>query len=123
MTREWSELTKLTGGAGITVERVRLTDSGIVIESAFSLPPLAQLSTDDQVFVSAFVVCHGSIKDMEKLFGISYPTVKARLERLANKLKMVENVAPPPPDEREEVLSRLEKGEIGVDEALRRLGK
>ena len=123
MAREWNELTKLTGGAPLIVERVRLVDSDIAVEGAFVLPPLAQLSADDQVFVSAFVGCHGSIKDMERLFGISYPTVKSRLEKLAERLKMVESIAPPPPDARDDVLGRLEKGEINVDEALRRLGK
>jgi len=123
MAREWSELTKLTGGAPLMVERVRLADSDIAVEGAFILPPLAQLSADDQVFISAFVGCHGSIKDMERLFGISYPTVKSRLEKLAERLKMVESISPPPPDARDDVLGQLEKGEINVDEALRRLGK
>ncbi len=123
MAKEWNELTKLTGGAPITVERVRLTNSGIAIEGEFILPLLAQLSAEDQVFVAAFVGAHGSIKDMERFFGISYPTVKGRLEKLAERLKMVESVAPLPKDEHEEVLGSLEKGEINVDEALRRLGK
>ena len=123
MAREWNELTKLTGGASLIVERVRLADSDIAVEGAFTLPPLAQLSADEQIFVLAFVGCHGSIKDMERLFGISYPTVKGRLEKLAEKLKMVELVTPPPPDVREDVLGQLEQGEINVDEALRRLGK
>jgi hypothetical protein len=123
MAREWNELTKLTGGAPLIVERVRLADSDIAVEGAFILPPLAQLSADDQVFISAFVGCHGSIKDMERLFGISYPTVKSRLEKLAERLKMVEFDTPAPQDAREDVLGQLEKGEINVDEAVRRLGK
>jgi hypothetical protein len=123
MAREWNELTKLTEGAPIVVERVRLTDSDVAIEGSFILPLLAQLPAEDQVFVSAFVGCHGSIKDMERLFGISYPTVKGRLDKLAERLKMVESVASLPADEHEDVLGSLEKGEINVDEALRRLGK
>jgi hypothetical protein len=123
MAREWNELTKLSGGAPFVVEKVRLTDVDIAIEGAFILPPLAQLSAEDQVFVAAFVGCHGSIKDMERLFGISYPTVKGRLEKLAERLKMVESIIPPPITKREDVLGQLEKGEINVQEALRRLGK
>lgn len=123
MAREWNELTKLTGGTPLIVERVRLADSDTAIEGSFTLPLLAQLSADDQVFISAFVGCHGSIKDMERLFGISYPTVKGRLDRLAESLKMVESVTPTPPDAREDILGQLEKGEINVEEALRRLGK
>ena len=122
MIKDWTELARLTGGAPIIVERVRLAESGIAIEGEFALPALAQLPADDQVFVMAFVGAHGSIKDMEKLFGISYPTVKNRLDKLAGKLKMVE-VEPQPAAElaREDVLGMLERGEITADEAIKRL--
>lgn len=122
MTKDWAELTRLTGGAEIVVERVRLAESGIAIEGEFGLPPLAQLEADDQVFIMAFIGAHGSIKDMEKYFGISYPTVKNRLDKLAGKLKMVEFEAPlAVKASREDVLSLLERGEITADEAIRRL--
>jgi hypothetical protein len=122
MIREWIELTKLTGGAPIIVERVKLADSGIAIEGEFALPPLAQLEADDQVFVMAFVGAHGSLKDMERLFGISYPTVKNRLDKLAGKLKMVEFGLPPAVEpNRTDVLGMLERGEITADEAIKRL--
>ncbi len=122
MIKDWTELTCLTGGADIVVERVRLNKSGIAIDGKFALPPLAQLSGEDQVFVTAFIGTHGSLKDMERLFGISYPTVKNRLERLASQLKMVE-FEPSPIGEvvNDEVLTLLEKDEITVEEALRRL--
>ena len=55
---------------------------------------------------------------MERLFGISYPTVKGRLDKLAERLKMVELVAPAPPDAREDILGQLEKGEIVAQLAL-----
>ena len=122
MVREWTELTKITGGASIVVERVKLADSGIAIEGEFALPPLAQLESDDQVFVMAFVSAHGSLKDMERMFGISYPTVKNRLDKLAGKLKMVEFSPPPVAEpEKEDVLGQLERGEITAEEAIKRL--
>jgi len=122
MIKDWTELARLTAGADIIIERVRLEKSGIAIEGEFSLPPLAQLSSDDQVFIMAFVGAHGSIKDMERLFGISYPTVKNRLEKLTSKLNMVE-FEPSPTSEmaNDETLTLLEKGEINAEEALRRL--
>ena len=82
MANEWSELMKLTGGVPITVEKVRIASNDIAIEGSFTLPELARLSSDDQVFIMAFVGVHGSIKEMERLFGISYPTVKNRLDKL-----------------------------------------
>ena len=122
MIKEWTELTKLTGGASLVVERVKLADSGIAIEGEFALPPLAQLEADDQVFVMAFVSAHGSLKDMERMFGISYPTVKNRLDKLTGKLKMVEFSSPPAVGpEKEDVLGMLERGEISAEEAIKRL--
>jgi len=120
MSKEWHELTKMTQGKPITVERVRLVNSDIAIEGSFSLPPLASLSAEDQVFVMAFVRCHGSIKDMEEMFGISYPTVKNRINRIARQLEFVEIVRVPPEDE---VIDELERGEISAAEAIRRLSK
>ena len=127
MTKDWNELTKLTQGADITIERVRLTQSNIAIEGEFELPMLARLSAEDQVFVMAFIQCHGSIKDMEEMFGISYPTVKNRLNRLADKLKLVQSFSYTTTGvtrtEQDEVLSQLERGEITADEAIERLAK
>ena len=120
MSREWQELTKLTDGKPITIERIRMVDSDIAIEGSFTLPPLASLSAEDQVFVMAFVRCHGSIKEMEEMFGISYPTVKNRINRIARQLEFVEIVAVTP---QEEVITELEHGDITVEEAIRRLSK
>lgn len=120
MAREWIELTGMTQGKPITVERVRLVDTDIAIEGSFTLPPLANLSAEDQVFVMAFVRCNGSIKEMEEMFGISYPTVKNRINRIAKQLEFVEIVKISP---QEEVIEELERGEITTDEAIRRLSK
>ena len=120
MASDWQELTRLTQGAPLTVERVRLNDRDVAVEGSFDLPPLARLVQEDQIFVTAFLRCHGSIKEMEELFGISYPTVKNRLNRIAALLDFVE-INPPP--SALEVLKRLENGEIGVDETLQKLEK
>ena len=120
MLKEWHELTRITQGKAIAVERVRLVESDIAVEGSFSLPPLAGLSAEDQIFVMAFVRCHGSIKDMEEMFGISYPTVKNRINHIARQLQFVEIVAVSP---EEEVIAELERGEIDAGEAIRRLSK
>jgi len=120
MTTEWNELTKMTRGKPVTVERVRVVDSGIAIEGSFAPPPLASLSAEDQVFVMAFIRCHGSIKEMEEMFGISYPTVKNRLNRIARQFEFVEIVKIVA---EEDVIGELERGEISAEEAIRRLSK
>ena len=120
MAKEWHELTKMTQGKPLTVERVRLVNSDVAIEGSFTLPPLASLSAEDQVFVMVFIRCHGSIKDMEEMFGISYPTVKNRINRIARQLEFVEIIKISP---EEEVINELEQGEISAEEAIRRLSK
>lgn len=120
MAHEWQKLTELTGGQAITIERVRLKETGIAIEGEFELPPLARLTAEDQVFLAAFVRSHGSIKQMEQLFGVSYPTVKNRLNRIGEQFDFVEIDARP---ERVDVLDRLERGELSVAETLDLLNK
>lgn len=116
--QDWHALTELTQGRPMVVERVRLTERDIAIEGCFELPRLAQLAAEDQVFVAAFLRSHGSIKEMEQVFGVSYPTVKARLNRIAGMLEFVEMNVPP---SRSEVLERLGRGEITADEAVAEL--
>ena len=126
-TSDWQALTKLIGGSRFLIERVRLVDEDIAIEGRFELPPLASLTAEDQVFVAAFVRCHGSIKQMEKFFGVSYPTIKNRLNRIGAVLPFAEitpgDPAPGAPVPTSELLSRLERGEINVNDVLSRLRK
>ena len=99
------------------IARYRCHDCDATLEGSFSLPPLARLGAEDQAFVSAFVRVHGNLKRMEALFGISYPTVKNRLNAIAERLDAPLLVEEPP-----QVLQRLERGEITVEQALELLG-
>ena len=115
---DWQQLSKLTQGEPMVVERVRMVGRGIAIEGEFELPQLARLPLEDQVFVAAFVRSHGSIKEMEQVFGVSYPTIKARLTRIAKRLEFVEtNPAP----SRNEILERLRRGEITASDAIKEM--
>ncbi len=118
MINDWHELTDLTGDRRFLVTEVRL-ETGISIQGEFDLPPLARLRYEDQVFVSEFVRNHGSIKDMEKAFGVSYPTIKNRLNRIVGQLQLVEVDSSPASDD--DALDLLERGEITADEAAERL--
>jgi len=115
---DWQELTRLTQGQDIVVERVRLAGKDIAIEGRFELPQLARLNPEDQVFVIAFVRSHGSIKEMEQVFGVSYPTIKSRLTRIAESLDFVDTNPSP---SRTEVFDRLRRGEITAQDAIREL--
>ena len=116
--QDWQALTELTRGRPVVVERVRLVEQDVAIEGRFELPRLAQLSAEDQVFVAAFVRSHGSIKEMERVFGVSYPTIKARLNRIAGRLEFVDT---DPGPTRADILEKLKQGEISADDAIREL--
>jgi hypothetical protein len=119
MTHDWQSLTSLVGNSRIQIERVRLIDRDITVEGRFDLPPLARLSGEDQIFVAAFVRCHGSIKQMEKFFGVSYPTIKNRLNRIGESMPYVEidpNATDRPSSS--DLLGQLERGELDVAQVL-----
>ncbi len=115
---DWQDLLRMAQGASLVIERVRIPEKEIAIEGAFTLPELARLSLEDQVFVTAFLRSHGSIKEMEQIFGVSYPTIKARLNRISGSLQFIEtNPLPSGAD----VLERLKNGEITAAEAIKEL--
>ena len=114
--QDWQELVQIVQGQRIVVERVRIAEKDISIEGSFELPQLARLSVDDQIFITAFVRSHGSIKEMERIFGVSYPTIKSRLTRIAKSLEFVETNPTP---SKSEILERLQRGEINAEDAIR----
>jgi hypothetical protein len=115
---DWQDLLCMAQGAPLVIERVRVPEKGIAIEGSFTLPELARLSLEDQIFVTAFLRSHGSIKEMEQTFGVSYPTIKARLNRISGQLQFIDtNPSPSSSD----VLERLKNGEITAAEAISEL--
>ncbi len=115
---DWQDLLRIAQGNPILVQRVRIPGKEISVEGEFALPQLAQLSLEDQVFVMAFLRSHGSIKEMEQTFGVSYPTIKARLNRISSQFDFVDT---DPSPSRADVLEKLKSGEISADEAIRTL--
>jgi hypothetical protein len=117
-TSDWQEVLRIAQGSPVVIERVWVPARQIAVEGEFTLPELARLSLEDQVFVVAFLRSHGTIKEMEQTFGVSYPTIKARLNRINSQLEFVEtNPAP----SRTEILERLKSGDITPAEAIRAL--
>ncbi|MGD1968512.1 MAG: DUF2089 family protein [Desulfobacterales bacterium] len=117
---DWQQLTELTQNKKISIERIKIIESGIAIDGDFELPPLAQLSMEDQIFVAAFVKSHGSIKDMEALYGVSYPSIKNRLNRISKAFDFIDIT---PQNTAGDILEDLEHGKISFDQALKALKK
>ena len=103
----------------MAVSRMVCPRCDVRLEGDFEVPGLARLSVEDQAFVVAFVRHHGSIKKMESLFDVSYPTVKNRLNAITRQLDETFNV----PSPNELVLDQLSRGEITVNQALDRLNR
>jgi hypothetical protein len=89
----------------------------LTIEGDFEVSALGKLSPEDQVFVVAFVRHHGSIKKMESLFGVSYPTIKNRLNAISAALDKNFDA----PSSNLSILEQLSRGELTVEEALERI--
>lgn len=101
----------------LKVARMACPSCALTVEGNFEVSPLARLSNDDQAFVIAFIRHHGSLKKMESLFNISYPTVKNRLNAIGAALD--QSFAAPSPNLY--VLEQLARGELTVGEALEKL--
>ena len=101
----------------LKVARMGCPTCKVSVEGEFEVSALGKLSLEDQAFVIAFVRHHGSLKKMESLFNISYPTVKNRLNAIGAALDR--NFEAPSPNLY--VLEQLSRGELTVEEALERL--
>lgn len=104
-------------GNPMEVVRLHCGECDLTLDGRFEISALGQLPPEDQVFVVAFVRHHGSLKKMESLFDISYPTVKNRLNAIAARLDR--GFEAPPANS--EVLEKLARGEISVQQALEEL--
>ena len=101
----------------LKVGRMACPKCHLAIEGDFEVSALGKLSPEDQVFVIAFLRHHGSIKKMESLFGISYPTVKNRLNAISARLDKSFEA----PSSNLTILEQLSRGELSVADALERL--
>jgi len=91
---------------------------GIKMEGNFTASILAQLSPDDQALIVAFVRSFGSIKKIQELLEVSYPTAKARITDL---IKRLDSTMEAPENRESKVLEKLSKGDITFSEALEEL--
>ena len=90
---------------------------GLSLSGGFTISPLASLSPEDQALVIVFVKSFGSIKQMQQILGVSYPTARTRIERVVERL----NAMMEEPPGAAETLARLDSGEISFEEAIERL--
>jgi len=106
-------------GEPLTVTRLECEASGIAIEGRFTPNEFALLPEEQLEFLRIFVKVRGNLKEVERVLGLSYPTVRLRFDTLLRTLGY--ETGPDAGVERAGVLDRLEKGEISAEEAARQL--
>jgi hypothetical protein len=90
------------------------------LEGKFDIPALLQLPQDDLAFVTTFVRSSGSLKAVAAELGVSYPTVRNRLDDI---LKRLDAVTQSLDAKRHEILDALENGKMTAEEAAEQLRK
>lgn len=117
-------------GRELSVTRLSCTFCPTKLEGDFATCKFCQLPDEQREFIEVFIKCRGNIKDVEKELGISYPTVRNRLDAAIEALgyRVVKDEAElcDEKKQRQEILDALERGEIAPPEAaklLKRIGK
>jgi hypothetical protein len=108
----------------LTITKLGCDKCGITLEGQFTGCRFCQLSNEHRSFAETFIKCRGNIKEVERELGISYPTVRGRLDGLIEALGYrvdrsaddVEAAA-----RRKEILDSLAKGDITPEDAVRML--
>lgn len=104
----------------LTVSRLKCDSCDTVIENNFRLSKFDYLSDEELYFTETFIRCRGNIKEVEKALGISYPTVRAKLDAVIKKLGY-DAGANEQMAKKEEILKALENGEITAEQAIAQL--
>lgn len=89
------------------------------LEGSFAPCKFCQLAPEQREFVEVFLASRGNIKEVERLLGISYPTVRSRLDAVVESLGY--RVERDEDNSRKQILEALSKGEISSEEAIRLL--
>ena len=107
-------------GGRMLVRNLSCGNCGLKLEGEIELPTLARLGPEDREFIELFVLYGGSLKNVGSSLGISYPTVRIRLDKVIENLKTIKEKNSP---RRLEILEKLEKGEINATDAVELLKK
>jgi hypothetical protein len=78
-------------GSQVKVKSLICEKCNTEIQGQFELSPLASLNPDDQAFVLEFMKASGSLKELARLHGLSYPTIRNRLDEIIERVKQAEN--------------------------------
>jgi hypothetical protein len=103
----------------LKVTKLHCTQCHTTIESEFEFSKLASLAQEQLYFIEVFLKCRGNIKEVEKELGISYPTVRGKLDDIIVALGYAANKKTEV--DKKKIVSMLEKGEINAEDAIKML--
>jgi hypothetical protein len=107
-------------GNRLSLTRLSCRSCGTELSGDFESCEFCSLSREDRETLRVFLLSRGNMKELERHLGVSYPTARARFDALLGRLGMA-GERPAQPTSRVDLLERLARGEIDVDEALNRL--
>jgi hypothetical protein len=105
----------------LATTRLTCPDCSTELSGAFTSCEFCVLTDEDRDVLRVFLASRGNMKELERHLGVSYPTARARFDALLAKVG-IDRPAPAPPTSRVELMEQVARGEIDIDEALRRLG-
>lgn len=110
-------------GCDLDITEVSCEDSGVTIRGRFEMPRWAKLEPEQERFLETFLRCRGMINSVERELGISYPTVKSRLDALLNALEIapIKEKKEKGIEKKRKILDMLERGEITADQAKEKI--
>lgn len=109
-------------GGKLQVRRLQCPQCDSALEGRFELCRFCQLTREQQEFIEVFIASRGNIKEVERVLGISYPTVRNRLDAVIEALGYkVERGETTGPAERRQILEALDRGEMTAQEAIQKL--
>lgn len=100
--------------------KLKCNSCNTVIDNEFELSKFDYLNNEQLYFIETFIKCRGNIKEVEKELGISYPTVRAKLDEVIESLGYSAKETKVKQDNKD-ILAALENGDISVDEAIIKL--
>jgi hypothetical protein len=123
-------------GGRITLTECRCSRCDLQLRGDFELGPFARLSDDQLAFVKVFLSVRGNLSEVERVLGISYPTIRNKLDEINSALAQTDHASsekgqadqpagqklpPAAGDERRAVLQKVASGQLSPGEALSKL--
>lgn len=113
---------------GLSVTRLHCGECGTTLEGQFSVGRFGRLNRDQMALLESFLRSRGNLREMERELGLSYPTLRGRVDALVRALGLggpsipdADIAGSPNASERRQILERLSRGEMGAEEAAQAL--